>query len=79
MTAPIANAQRAAWAETALLKYSIAKEGGEELYDIPESVLTDILADLMHYAARESIDFNRCLDQATGHYEAEVSEEAGAS
>lgn len=68
MTHRITNADRATWAETALLEYAIGKEGGEELYDETSIVLTDMLTDLMHYAAREGIDFTRSLDQATGHY-----------
>ena len=44
----ITNKQRAGWAAHALVKYAIGKEGGEELYDEPEAVLTDLLTDLRH-------------------------------
>jgi len=54
--------------------FGTAKEGGEELYDDPDSVLTDLLCDLRHYADRESIVFQTCLDRADMHYETEVAE-----
>jgi hypothetical protein len=73
----ITNERRAAWAAQTLLQYAISKEGGEELYDDPETVLTDLLCDLRHYADRESIDFKTCLDRAEMHYDAEVEEELG--
>ncbi len=73
----ITSEQRAAWAAKALLQYAIDKEGGEELYDEAELVLSDLLADLRHYAARESIDFKTCIDRAEMHYDAEVAEESG--
>jgi hypothetical protein len=73
----ITNEQRAGWAAHALLQYATGKEGGEELYDDPETVLTDLLSDLRHYAGRETIDFKTCLDRAEMHYDAEVEEELG--
>lgn len=78
MTKPITNADRAMWAEIALLEYAIGKEGGEGFYDDAELVLSDFLTDLMHYAERHRIDFTRCIDRASRHYEEEVSEEEGA-
>ena len=77
MTKPITNAERAMWAETGLLEYAIGKEGGEAFYDDAELVLSDFLTDLMHYAARQGIDFTRCMNRAERHYEGEVSEERG--
>lgn len=73
----ITNKQRAGWAAHGVLQYAIGKEGGEQLYDDPDRVLTDLLSDLRHYAGREDIDFKACLDRAEMHYEAELAEEPG--
>lgn len=69
----ISNADRAACAEQGLLSYSAAKEGGDDLYDPVEDVLSDFLADLMHFADSEgiSIDFQACLNRASMNHEAE--------
>ena len=71
----ITNEQRAGWAAHGVLQYATGKEGGEELYEDPETVLTDLLCDLRHYADRESIDFKTCLDRAETHYDAEIEED----
>ncbi|MGD0973458.1 MAG: hypothetical protein ABR866_05180 [Candidatus Korobacteraceae bacterium] len=71
----ITNEQRAGWAAHAVLQYATGKEGGEELYDDPETVLTDLLTDLRHYTVRENIAFKTCLDRAEMHYDAEATEE----
>lgn len=34
--------------------------------------LTDLLADLMHYANAHDLDFDECLDTARYHYEEEA-------
>ena len=73
----ITNEQRAGWAAHAVLQYATGKEGGEELYDDPETVLTDLLTDLRHYTACENIDFKTCLDRAEMHYDVEVTEALG--
>jgi hypothetical protein len=73
----ITNEQRAGWAAYAVLQFAIGKEGGEELYDDPETVLTDLLTDLRHHADRENIDFKTCIDRAEMHYDAEVTEQLG--
>ena len=56
-------------------EYSAGKEGQAGLYDDPDTVLTDMLCDLRHYADRESIAFKTCLDRAEMHYAAEVKED----
>lgn len=71
----ITNEQRARWAEAALQAYATGKEGGEALYDEPALVVSDLLADLMHYAAREAIDIRVCYTRARGHFEEERAEE----
>ncbi len=42
--------------------------------DEPETELTDTLANIMHYAAREGLDFNYALDSAINHFDYEVME-----
>ena len=64
----ITNHLRATWAATGLRGYCEAKEGAYESYDTAEYILSDYLTDLMHYAAREGIDFMRCMERAAGHY-----------
>jgi hypothetical protein len=73
----ITNKDRAGWAGMAVLEYATAKGSAGGLYDPPETVLTDLLCDLMHYASAKEIDFAACLDRARLHYDAELAEEAG--
>lgn len=68
---------RAFWAKHALLQYSAAKEGGSQLYDKPESVLSDLLLDLRIYAARESIDIEHCLAVSKIEYDKNYDGEHG--
>lgn len=70
----ITNADRAEWATHALLSYATGKEGGTELYDELEIVLTDLLCDLRHMADRDNIGFIACLDRACMHYNEETTE-----
>ena len=42
-----------------------------------EDCLVDLLCDLMHWAAREEIDFDGALDTSRFHYRAELAEEGG--
>ena len=73
---PVTNAERADWAAQGLLGYAVGKEGGAELYDETELVLSDFLTDAMHFAEREGIDFITCVERAQGHYAEERHEEA---
>lgn len=73
----ITNKQRAVWAAHAVLQYATSKEGGNELYDEPSTVLTDMLCDLMHHAQSSGIHFNTCLKLAEHHYEEELKEQLG--
>jgi len=63
------NSDRAEWAREALDTFRrITHMGGE---DYPE-VLTDLLADLGHFADRENLKFRDCLRRAQGHYDEET-------
>lgn len=75
----ITNTQRATWAQQSVWAYARLKDvgtsGPDQLYDTADLVLSDFLADVMHYAAQEQIDWPLCLERATVHYEAETREE----
>jgi hypothetical protein len=68
-----ANLGRASRAEAAILQYAIAKGEARGLYTDTETIFTDFLADLMHFADREGLDLERCISMAALHYDAEKS------
>lgn len=72
METPITNSDRTEWAQHALNAYSEYKEGAYELYDLPETVLVDLLADLMHYCTTNGISFEESARTALMHYDAEL-------
>jgi hypothetical protein len=74
VTGDIEIFQRVCWGENAVNAYSEDKQGGlwGDLYDEAETVLTDLLADLMHYAEAHKIDFQTVLERARTHHDAEV-------
>jgi len=70
------NRERAALAAQALIRFasSTGQDTGEPLTDI----VTDMLANMMHLChlfASGSDGFQRLLNSATGHFEAELHEE----
>lgn len=60
------RAQAAVQAMLAVWKYSALTD--------PDS-LTDLLADLMHFASQYSVDFDRSLFQARANFQAETTGE----
>jgi hypothetical protein len=64
----LTNEDRAVRAVTALKQYM------DEDFDEPTNI-TDLLADLMHFAAQQDIDFDRCLETAEIHFNAEKDDE----
>ena len=69
--------------EAAMKAYSAVKERNDtDMYDFssepPEDRLTDLLADLRHWARAEGIDFERSDALARSHFETEVDEETDA-
>jgi hypothetical protein len=66
------NADRAAWAESALNAFR-RKTGADH-----DDCLVDLLCNLMHWADRKDVDFREALDIAESHYRAEIAEEGGA-
>jgi hypothetical protein len=61
------NFDRAAWADKAIAAFRDAT--GTDT----EDALSDLLADLMHWADRAGYGFNDELDRARRHYEAETA------
>jgi hypothetical protein len=63
------NAERAQWAEDALDAFSdAAKMEGED----DKTVMSDLLANLMHFARQNGIDFESALTMARTNFEHEV-------
>ena len=67
-TLDLTNEERAVRAVTALKQYMDAD------FDEPTNII-DLLADLMHYAAQQDIDFDQCLETAEIHFNTETEEE----
>lgn len=63
------NAERAERAEAVMVEYDDVRRLG--VAEDHQDALTDILADLMHYADREGLDFAAALRIAADHHEAE--------
>jgi hypothetical protein len=61
------NDDRAAWAGSALAEFMLVTGTDEE------ERLSDLLADLMHWADRNGYAFDAALERARGHYEAETA------
>lgn len=61
------NGKRAAWAANALAVF-MAETGVDK-----EDALCDLLADLMHWCDRNDDDFDKALNRARWHYDAEVA------
>jgi hypothetical protein len=62
------NFQRAERAAKAFHGYATGDLA--DIYDLTSLVLADLLTDLMHFADRQTLDFERCLQHArTAHDE----------
>jgi hypothetical protein len=80
------NTDRAHWAAFALMRFAETTGLGEDLQSDPQTVVTDLLADLMHWcdAQRtsgldEAIDFESALRRARHHYREEIFNGPGAA
>ena len=79
MTNDITNYDRAAWAAKALAAFT-----GENGSDHPgllspidlQSAITDLMADLLHFAHIQGFDAARIAVRASTHFEYELREEA---
>ena len=64
------NTARAGFAARALARFGeIVAPGGEE----PETLLTDLIADLMHFADAAGLDFGECAMRGERHYACELT------
>jgi hypothetical protein len=61
------NFDRASWADKAISAFREATGADRD------EALSDLLADLMHWADRTGYRFNEALDRARSHYEAETA------
>jgi hypothetical protein len=66
-------AERAQWAENAVLAYAHAKEGRE--YDPLADMASDLFADLCHLFLREGVSPEQMMQRAQLHYQEESAEE----
>ena len=74
------NEDRAAFARLAVDAYYLRTRhevGPEEDVEAWEEVASDLLCDLHHLADRHGVDWDAVVRRASGHYEAEIIEEAG--
>lgn len=75
MTNEPTNADRAAWAEEALAVFTARTFSGDHPADMDrddlECAITDLIADLLHYAQQRSFDVGDVVKRACGHYDAE--------
>jgi|SRR5579862_9635651 hypothetical protein len=74
------NADRAIWGDLAVLTFAKATGQSADVRIDPETILGDLIADLMHWCDREKsnpdrvelLDFESALGRARNHYEEEV-------
>lgn len=65
----VTNHERAKWAQKALDAFAEAcRMVGEDT----EIVISDLLCDMMHLCNFEQINWNACIDRASGHYKEEL-------
>jgi hypothetical protein len=70
------NIERARRAADLILFYAIRSKCWNEEAD---TIVTDVLTDLMHYAACKDIYFPTCIVVAQMYFEDEVAQEGGAA
>jgi hypothetical protein len=77
------NSDRALWGELVVAHFASVTGRAEDMLTIPETVLSDLLADLMHWCdvrqsdsePREMIAFDSALERARDYYNEEISDE----
>jgi hypothetical protein len=76
------NADRALLGALAVAHFASVTGSAHEVLSDPETVLADLLADLMHWCDvqksnrdQESIEFGRALERARDYYHEELSDE----
>lgn len=69
--------RRSTLAKTAMDSMRSAGDYAEADSD-DDTIITDLLANLMHYCDAKLVDFEACLRMANGHHDAEVDGEIDA-
>ena len=68
------NDDRAEWADAAIKAFAFTVRM-DPVVEGEDTVLTDLLTDMMHWCDRRSFTFADCLRRAQAHYEAEIDGE----
>lgn len=80
MTSEPTNHDRAEWAKEALAVFTCRTYSGDHPDTMHrgdlETAVSDLIADLLHFAAGQGFDTSAVLAAATLHFEAELREEA---
>ncbi len=77
------NADRALWGALVVAHFASVTSRAEDMHTDPQTVLSDLLADLMHWCdfrrsssePPEAIGFDSALERARDYYSEEVSDE----
>jgi hypothetical protein len=77
------SADRALWGALAVAHFASVTDRSEDMHTDPETVLSDLLADLMHWCdarrsnseLQEAVRFDSALERARDYYNEEVSDE----
>lgn len=74
------NADRARWAKNALAVFTAETYGGDHPDTMfrgdLETAVSDLIADLLHFAVRQGFDTDEIIRSAVFHFEAEFAQEA---
>lgn len=80
MTNEPTNADRAAWAKSALAAFTAATYSADHpdtmVRDDLECAISDLICDLMHFARQSAFDVGSILQQACGNFGCELFVEA---
>jgi hypothetical protein len=75
----VTNEQRALWGQYTVTAFANESgQLGEDLKDDPETVVGDLIADLMHYCDTRDVDFEEALRRGRNHHDEEIIEEREA-
>ena len=65
----VTNRQRAAWAERAVNHFTFISRGDDDT----TAAITDLVANIGHYADRSGLDYLALLQNAIGHWHTETT------
>lgn len=70
------NAERATFGELAMVSFASKTGQSGDVIEDPETVIGDLLADLMHFCDAKDVDFEEALRRGRNHHDEEIAEEA---